>query len=254
MAAPALPPTFVLTALTDYASVITLSHPGVTASPALKGYKYFVDFSLAGVVAKANADIAADAAARLGTPPPTPPTTLPVPADFGGIAANPEVLTDLASDVVGFGGATYGSMDVMVQVSREALAGEITFPYVAGAPSIPVTYYFAVVAWNEDGASAVATASVVHRVASNPAVLTITARETEIDTQFDQPVRSPTGRDGEGFEFMVNGSVRFADDAAFVLGNPDIPRFTMGGGIEDRGCVLEDLCQPRQVGVVIQPH
>ena len=145
MAAPALPSTFVLTALTDYASVITISHPGVTASPALKGYKYFVDLSLAGVLAKANADIAADAAARLANPPPIPPLTAPVPLDFGGIAANPEVLTDLASDVVGFGAATYGSADIMVQVSREALAGEITFPYVAGAPGAAVPVKVAVV-------------------------------------------------------------------------------------------------------------
>lgn len=233
MAAPALPPTFVLTALTDYNSVITLRHPGVTAVPGLKGYKYFVDLSLAGVLAKANADIAADAAARLANPPPTPPLTAPVPLGLGGLAANPAVLTDLASDLVGFGAATYGSADLMVQVSREALAGEITFPFVAGIPAVPTTYYFAVVAWNEDGASTVVTSSVVHRDTSNPVVISITARETQIDIQFDQPVRSPTGRDGEGFQFEVNGAVRFADDAAFVPGNPDILRFTMGGVIED---------------------
>lgn len=69
----------------------------------------------------------------------------------------------------------------------------------------------------------------------NPVVSGAVAREVEIDVFFDQDVRSPTGRDAEGFTVRVNGVIAFADNAFFV--NPTTLRLEMAGVISDRDTV-----------------
>lgn len=233
MAAPLLPALFALTLTSDYAGVVTLSHPVVPATPTLLGYKYFVDTSLSGVQAKAAADIAADTAARASFPPPQGS----VPTGFGGITPNAEVLVDLASGLVAFGGPTYSQAPINVGVSRKNLAGTVTFPYAAGAPGAPVTLYFAVVAWNEDGASAVTTASLVYQAASAPTVQSIVADETAVEVTFTQPVHSALGTPGAGFSFTVNGVAASVASAAIMV-NPAVVRFVMTETIDDRDTVL----------------
>jgi len=231
---PALPPLFALTLTSDYAGIVMLSHPAVPATPVLLGYKYFVDATLSGVLDQANADIQADIDARAAFPPPQ----ASVPAGFGGLVPNADVLTDLASGDVDFGFPTYTQAPIAVGVSRENLGGTVTFPYDAGAPGAPVTLWFAMVAWNEYGPSVVTTASIVYGTASNPVVTGIAASETEVDVTFDQPVHSGLGTPGAGFSFTVNGAPRTASSAVIVPGPLTTVRFVMAETIDDRDTVL----------------
>lgn len=231
-----------LTAKTDFVNAITLRHSkpqGVT--PPILGYKYFHStVGLSDVIAKAQDDINAHLTALSASPPPLDPVTNPAapPLNYGGFPLNPGVLVDLASNDLAVGASVYGlPPSGNTQFSRDNLAQDIYFVHAIGAPpTSPETHWYAVVVWNDDGPSSIVTTEVIHRPASFPAVLDITARETEIDVLFDQPVRSPTGRDGEGFRFRVNGVTAYADDAVFVT--PALLRFTMAGTISDRDTVI----------------
>jgi hypothetical protein len=233
MTAPVLPSSFALTATSDYASIIELSHPAVVATPAVLGYKYFVDTSLSGVLAKAAADIAADTAARANYPPPQGA----VPTGFGGIVSNPLVLTDVGSSRANFGGPTYTQTPLAVQVSRLGIAGTVSFPYAAGTPGAAVTYYFAVVVWNEDGPSVVTTTSLVYGVPSAPVLRGASSSATELTATFDQPVTSSVGRFGDGFTFTVDGVAAVASAAVQVPGVPASILFTMASPLHDRDTV-----------------
>jgi hypothetical protein len=235
-------PVVALYATSDFSSSITLRHrepQGV--SPEILGYKYFHStIGLSDVLAKANADIAAHLAAKSMQPPPADPGTTPAvpPVNYGGVPLNTNVLVDEASPMRDVGTSAYGYPPVApTRFSRDNLAEDIYFVHVVGAPVPlnPVTHYYAVVVWNDDGASVATTSEVVHRVPSAPGVIDILARETEIDIAFDQPVRSPTGRDGEGFRVTINGVAAYPDDAVFV--NPSMLRLTMAGVISDRDTV-----------------
>ena len=234
MTAPVLPSLFALQVTSDYVSVVTLSHPSVTASPAVLGYKYFYGLSLAAVLAAAAADIAADTLARATYPPPQSN----VPAGFGGIISNPLVLTDLASARVDFGGPTYTQTPLAVQVSRAGIPGTITFPYVAGTPpGTPVTLYFAVVVWNEDGPSAVTSSSLVYGVPTNPEIDGVACDAVAITAAFTEPVLSALGQPGEGFTFKVNGVAVLPSSVAQPSGHPEEIRFVMAAPIHDRDTV-----------------
>jgi hypothetical protein len=235
-------PVPVLLATTDFVSAVTLRHAKPSpALPPILGYKYFHSaVSLGDVLAQAQADIDAHLTALALQPPPVDPILNPAvpPPNYGGIPGNPAVLSDLASNLIGVGQSLYGFPAAgPTQFSRDNLAPDIYFVHVLGpAPVIPESHWYAVVVWNDAGPSTIITTEVLHRQASFPQVIGIEARETEIDVTFDQPVRSPTGRDGEGFTFRVNGITAYADDAFFVGLN--VLRFTMAGVISDRDTVI----------------
>lgn len=231
-----------LTASSDLISAITLRHgepQGVF--PEILGYKYFHSVvSLADALAQANADIAAHLAAKTMQPPPVDPVLTPVvpPVNYGGVPSNTNVLIDEDAPWIPVGESVYGLPPVgTTRFSRNNLAEDIYFVHVVGAPIplTPETHYYAVVVWNDEGASVATTTQVVHRVAASPVVVDVTARETEIDITFDQPIRSPTGRDGEGFRITVNGVAAYPDDAVFITDS--LLRLTMAGVISDRDAV-----------------
>ena len=236
-----------LTAISDLQNAITLRHDepdGV--SPVIAGYKYFHSaVSLADVLTQAQDDINVHLAAKLVVPPPLDPVATPTvpPANYAGNSIG--ALTDEASNDVPVGQSVYGlPPPAPTPMSRDNLAEDIYFVHVVGpAPATPQTHWYAVVVWNDDGPSAIATVEAVHRQESFPLVDSIIVRETELDVQFDQPVRSPTGRDGEGFTFRVNGVTAYADNAFFVT--PSLLRFEMAGTISDRDTVLVSYDETR---------
>ena len=192
-------PVTTLTAISDLQNAITIRHDEPDAVvPEILGYKYFHStVSLADAIAQAQDDINAHVTAAAGTPPPIDPLATPwvPPANYGGVPAAPGLLSDQASNAVEVGQSVYGLPPATAtEFSRDNLAEDIYFVHVVGAaPMVPESHWYAVVVWNDDGPSTIATVEAVHRQESFPLVDSIVARETEIDITFDQPVRSPTG-------------------------------------------------------------